>query len=146
MIYCGVVAQQKRIKLEALWPGYSRDIEEYIKSCKKCKELRNSTPTTLHSWPREVKPWSRMHMNHAYITGVGLLLILVDSFSGWAEVILVPDKKISSIKQILRVIFSRNGIPKTLSSDNAPEFWDENLNLWLDKIECKPCKKPSYHS
>ena len=37
------------------------------------------------------------------------------------------------IKQILRVIFSKNGIPKILVSDNAPEFCDEDLNLWLEK-------------
>ena len=54
-------------------------------------------------------------MDHAYITGVGLLLILVDSFSGWPEVIRVSDKKSSTIKQILRVIFSRNVIPKSLN-------------------------------
>ena len=54
-------------------------------------------PTT-HSWPREVEPWSRVDMDHAYITGVGLLLILVDSFSGWPEVIRVPNKKSSTIK------------------------------------------------
>ncbi len=81
-------------------------------SKKKCKELRNFTQTTLHSWPREVEPWSRVHMDHAYITGVGLLLILVDSFSGWPEVIRVPDKKMSTIKQILKIIFSRNGNQK----------------------------------
>ena len=68
-------------------------------------------------------------MDHAYITGVGLLLILVDSFSGWS----VPDQKSSTIKQILRVIFSINDIPKILVSDNAPEFCDEDLNLWLKK-------------
>ena len=32
------------------------------------------------------------------------LLILVDSFSGWPEVIRVPDKKISTIKQILWIM------------------------------------------
>ena len=84
-------------------------------------------------------------MDYAYITGVGLLLILVDSFSGWPEEICVPDKKISMIKQILRVIFSRNGIPKTLVSDNAPKFCDEDLSLWLEKIGCKLYKKPPYH-
>ena len=57
-IHCGVAATQKRIKLEAWWPGYSRDVEEYIKRCKKCKELRNFTQITLHSWPREVKKWN----------------------------------------------------------------------------------------
>ena len=64
------------------------------KKCKKCKELRNFTLTTLHSWPRKVEPWSLVHMDHAYITEVGRLLILVDSFSGWPEVIRVPDKRI----------------------------------------------------
>ena len=76
-------------------------------------------------------------MNHAYITGVELLLILVDSF--------VPDKKSSMIKQILRVIFSRNTIPKTLVSENAPEFCDEDLNSWLEKIGCKLYKTLLYH-
>ena len=47
-IYCGVAVTQKRIKSETWWPGYSRDIEEYIKRCKKCKNLRNFTQTTLH--------------------------------------------------------------------------------------------------
>ena len=85
-------------------------------------------------------------MDHAYITGVGLLLILVDSFSVWPKLIRVPDKKSSMIKQILRVIFSRNSIPKTLVSDKAPEFCDEDLNLWLVKIGCKPYKTPTYHA
>ena len=84
-------------------------------------------------------------MDHAYITGVGLLLILVDSFSDWPEVIRVPNKKNSSIKQILRIVFSRNGIPKTQVSHNAPGLCDEDLNLGLEKIGCKPHKTLPYH-
>ena len=105
------------------------------KKMQKCKELRNFTQTTL----QEVAPWNRVHMDHAYITGVVLLLILVDSFS-----IRVPDKKRSSIKHILRVIFSKNCIPKTLVSDNASEFCDEDLNLWLEKKGCQANKTPPY--
>ena len=41
----------------------------------------------------------------------------------------VPDKKSSMIKQILKVIFTRNGLLKTLVSDNAPEFCDDDLSL-----------------
>ena len=67
------------------------------------------------------------------------------SFSGWPEVIRVPDKKSSTLKQILRVIFSRNGIPKILVFDNAPEFCDEDLNLWLIKIGCKSYQMLPYH-
>ena len=36
-------------------------------------------------------------------------------------------------------------MPKTLVSDNAPKFWNEDLNLWLEKIGCKPYKTPPYH-
>ena len=36
-IHCGVAATQKRIKLEAWWPRYSRDVKEYIKRCKNVK-------------------------------------------------------------------------------------------------------------
>ena len=115
------------------------------KKIQKCKELRNFTQTTLPSWPREVEPCSCVHMDHAYIAGVGLLLILADSFSDWLKVIHVPDKKSSAIQQILRVIFSRNGIPKTLVSNNAPEFFDEDLNLWLEKIGCRLYKTLPCH-
>ena len=41
-----VVSAQKRIKLEAWWPGYSY-VKQYLKRCKKCKELRNFTQTTF---------------------------------------------------------------------------------------------------
>lgn len=52
-------------------------------------------------------------MDHAHIKGMGLFLILFDSFTGWSEVIKIVDRKATSIKQILRTIFSRNGVPKT---------------------------------
>ena len=78
-------------------------------------------------------PSIREYMDHAHITGVGLLSILIDSFSGWPEVIRVRDKKNSRIQQILRVISSINGVPKALVSDNAPEFCVEVLNLFLEK-------------
>ena len=136
-IHSGVAATQKRIKLEAWCPGYSC-VEEYIKRCKKCKELRHFTQTTFMARKSGA-------MDHACITRVGLSLILVDSFSGWPEVIRVPSKKSSTIKKVLRVIFFGNGIPKTLVSDNAPEFCDKDFNLWLEKIGCKLYKTPPYH-
>ena len=40
-ILCGVLATHKRMNLDARWPGYLRDVEEYLKRCKKCKELTN---------------------------------------------------------------------------------------------------------
>lgn len=84
-------------------------------------------------------------MYHAFVNGVGLLLILVNSSSGWPEVILAPGKSSATVKQMLRVIFSSNGGRKTLVSDNTLEFYDKRLNLWLRKMKCTPYKIPPYH-
>ena len=84
-------------------------------------------------------------MDHAHIRDIGLSLILVDSFLVCPEVIKVRDRKAITVRQILRTIFGRNGVPKIIVMDNALEFCDENLVLWLRKIGCMPYKTPPYH-
>ena len=143
--HCGVAATQKRLKLEVWWPGYVRDVQNYVDKCPKCKEIKDFTPQSTHKWPSEGEPWNRVHMDHAHVNGIGLFLILVDSYSGWPEVIKVKDRKPITIQQVLRVIFPRNGVPKTLVSNNAPEFCEKVLCAWLTKIGCKPYKTPPYH-
>ena len=108
-------------------------------------EIKDFPQKSTHSWPKEQEPWSRVHMDHAYVKGVGLILILVDSFSGWPEIVQVRDRKSAIVIQILRTVFSRNGVPRTMVSDNSSEFCDESLCSWLRKIGCKPYKTPPYH-
>ena len=98
-----------------------------------------------HSWSIGKEPWNRVHKDHAYVNGIGLLLIFEDSFSGWPKLFSVRDRKTKTIKQILEVIFSKNGVLKTLVSDNASEFCDVGLCTWLRKIGCIPYKSLPYH-
>ena len=144
-IHCGITATQRRLRLQAWWPGYSKEVENYVKRCPKCAEIKNFKQTKIHSWPRQEEPWVRVHMDHAYIKDIGLFLVLVDAFSGWPEVIKVKDRKADTVKQVLRTIFSRNGVPKTIVTDNAPEFCDDTLCLWLKQVGCVPYKTPPYH-
>ena len=90
-------------------------------------------------------PWTRVHMDHAYIRDIGLFLISVDSFSSWPEVIKVRDRKATTLRQILRTIFARNGVPKTIVTDNASELCNESLVSWLRKIGCMLYKTPPCH-
>ena len=66
-------------------------------------------------------------MDHAYVNEVGLILILVDSFSGWPEAIRVKNRNAGTVKLVLQTVFSRHGVPKVLVSDNAAEFSDAAL-------------------
>ena len=55
------------------------------------------------------------------------------------------DRKATTVRQILRTIFARNGVLKTIVTDNAPEFCDESLVSWLRKIGCMPYNTPPYY-
>jgi len=141
----GVRTSRNRIRLEAWWPGYTDDVELFIRRCNKCSKIKPAKATDCHKWPQEDKPWVRVHMDHAYEQNIGIILILVDSFSGWPEVIRVKDRSAETVKHVLRTVFARNGVPHTLVSDNAREFLDESLCSWLKRIGCNPLKTPPYH-
>ena len=85
-----------------------------------------------------------MHMDHGEIKGGGLLLILSDPYSGWPEAIQVTSRTTSVVMKVLRAVFARNGVPKTLVCDNAAEFKAEELKNWLSRIGCKMVYTPPY--
>ena len=49
-------------------------------------------------------------------------VIVVDYFSKFFEISLVPDKESLTVITHVKSIFSRHGIPKEVISDNGPEF------------------------
>ncbi|MEE4247257.1 MAG: RNase H-like domain-containing protein [Kangiellaceae bacterium] len=143
--HCGALATRNRLKREAWWPGHCEDVERYVRLCAKCAQIRTPSARTTHTWPEEEAAWQRVHIDHAHVPGVGLLLILVDAFSGWPEAVQVPDKSARTTIRVLRRIFSRQGVPKTLVSDNAPEFCDGEMQAWLQRVGCSVMRTPPYH-
>jgi len=144
-VHPGTTATRNRLRLEVWWPGFCEDVERYVRNCCKCAEIKQKKQKSCHTWPEEIEPWSRVHMDHAFVPGIGLLLIIVDAYSGWPEVARVKDRNAATVKQVLRLIFSRNGVPRCLVSDNAREFQDDDLCTWLRQIGCRPVKTPPYH-
>ena len=49
-------------------------------------------------------------------------LIVVDYTSNYFDISLIPDKKSSTVVLHTKRIFSKFGIPKTVVSDNGPEY------------------------
>ena len=144
-IHCGASSTRHRVKLEAWWPGHCDDIERYVKNCATCAKIKPPAATNVHVWPQEQEAWSRVHIDHGYVDGYGLLLILVDAYSGWPEVVRVANRSAKTVQYVLRVIFARNGVPRKLVSDNAAEFKDLSLCEWLKKIGCEVIKSPPHH-
>ncbi len=98
--HLGIAATRNRLKLSAWWPGYCQDVENYVSQCGKCRQTKGKN-SVVHTWPPESIPWSRVHMDHAYIQDIGLILVLVDAFSGWPEAIRVKDRSVTTVMMVL---------------------------------------------
>ncbi|PAA69616.1 hypothetical protein BOX15_Mlig032248g1 [Macrostomum lignano] len=133
------------VSKEFWWPGLDRDVRQFVERCQLCAERRPVVQRKIDIWPSESEPWSRVHMDHCEVPGVGLLLLLSDAYSGWPEAVQVPDRSAGSVLRVLRAVFARNGVPRTLVSDNAPEFRSERVSQWLNSVGCQEMHTPPYH-
>lgn len=112
-VHCRITSTQEILRLVAWRPGYSKNVEEYVKRCKTCNKIIRQT--NIHGLNNPNRD-----MDHAQVNGVELLLRLVDAYSSCPEILQVSKKRSPAMTQALRIILSRNGNPKMLVSENVP--------------------------
>ena len=122
-----------------------KDIENMVRQCSVCLEIRPHGSKTVHTWPQSSYPFQRIHMDWAYIKETrSQVLVIVDSFSGWIEAFPLKHRETASVIQCLRSVFTRFGVPELLVSDNAREFTSEELNKWLSINGVSKLESPLY--
>lgn len=55
-VHCGIAATQKCVKLEAWWPGHTRDMETCVNKCLKCVEIKIFDRTRHICGQRKLNP------------------------------------------------------------------------------------------
>ena len=76
-----------RARMVIWWSNLDKEIEELASSCTACQSSRSLPPVApLHPWSWPDKPWSRIHINYAGPINNQMLLMVLDSFSKWMEV------------------------------------------------------------
>ena len=103
------------------WPGIDKALEEATKSCSPCQSSKNAPARApLHPWAWPTAPWERIHLDFAGPFLGKMLLIVLDAHSKWPEVIIMTTTTATKTIAVLRNIFSRNGLPKQVVTDNGP--------------------------
>ena len=97
------------------------DLENKVKHCVICQRSRKKPPKV------PMQPWSRIHVDHAGPVLGKTLLIIVNAYSKWTEVHVVPSTTSSAAIEKLRVTFATHGLPETLVSDYGPVFVSREL-------------------
>ncbi|KAJ8872038.1 hypothetical protein PR048_028378 [Dryococelus australis] len=98
------------------------DIEHLVRSCTECVAIKNSpAKAPKHNWQRIHIDYAGRYQDHHF-------LVVVDAEYKWAEVVAcssAPTSK-SNIEN-LKGMFSRNGFPEVMVSDNAMIFTSEEF-------------------
>ena len=66
-------------------------------------------------------PWQKVGTDLFHFRGATYLLV-VDYFSRYPEIVHLSNTTSSSIVNVLKTIFSRQGIPEIVLSDNGPQY------------------------
>lgn len=132
--HLGIVKTKTLARSYVWWPNIDSDIEQLVKNCLPCQELQASPEkSSLISWKSTGKVWGRIHVDFAGPLGDSYFLVVIDSFTKWAEAF--QTKVITSAFTIkkLNELFSRYGSSDVLVSDNGTQFTSQEFKIFTDR-------------
>ena len=118
----GVTKCRQRAKTSVWWPGLSRQVEDMVRSCRKCIEHRKPRPEPMIPSAIPERPWQVIGTDLYYLKSTPFLVV-IDYFSRYVEVSpLLSSQKSLEVVRALKSMFARHGIPETVRSDNGPQY------------------------
>ncbi|MEL7307217.1 MAG: RNase H-like domain-containing protein [Pseudomonadota bacterium] len=131
------------IKKEFWWPNLQCDVMQFVNLCESCRGAKSFAPREVHKWP-DCGIWERIHMDWAYDSQIGNILVVVDAGSGWVEARITNTRRTEEVIGFLRELFSRFGVPKSVVTDNAKEFIATPMQEWLNNVGSRLINSPIY--
>ena len=125
----GIQRCRLRLATSVWWPGVSKEIEQFIKSCPECQKKTAPHTEPLLQPALWRHPWEKLAMDLFQLKGKSYLLV-VDYFSKYIEIQALSSTTSENVVTALKAIFSCHGIPTTLISDNGPQYITEDMKVF----------------
>lgn len=119
----GMDHMKRYLRPRVWWPGIDRQVERRSAACEACQA---ATPQhrrdPLQPTTAPTRPWERVAADHWGPTPTCTVLVMVDHLTKYPEVEVV--KGTSATDNIIAIdnIFTRQGFPDILHTDNGPPF------------------------
>ena len=133
--HTGMEKMKQLARRHVYWPGIDKEIENVVSSCVTCAKLNKNPPKVpVHKWEPATAPWARIHIDYAGPKDGIYYFVVIDAYSNWTEIFAAKTAptSLSTIKY-LGEIFSRNGLPIVLVSDNATIFKSDDFEEFCKK-------------
>ena len=128
--HSGIERCKRRARDTLYWPGINAHLEDYVASCTTCMEYRNQQRKEKlipHDIPSEV--WSEVGTDLFTLRNKDYLII-ADYNTKFFEISELPDTLATTVVSHTKNVFARFGIPKSVVSDNGPQFTSQEYKLF----------------
>ncbi|XP_037813440.1 uncharacterized protein K02A2.6-like [Lucilia sericata] len=126
----GIVRMKQIARRYCWWPKIDDDIAKLVSSCQACYSHSTNPPKQFSPWPKATLPWQRIHLDYAGPFEKNMWLIVVDSFSQFPYVIKMENTTTISTIKALQNIFSIEGLPETIVTDNGTQFTSNDFKVF----------------
>ncbi|KAK7099318.1 hypothetical protein V1264_003469 [Littorina saxatilis] len=127
----GIVKTKQCLREKVWFPRIDTMVEETVKSCIPCQASYPGPKARepIISTPLPSEPWSALALDFAGPFPSGdYLLVVIDEYSRFPEVEIISSTSAKIVTRKLETIFSRQGIPKTVKTDNGPPFHGQEFS------------------
>lgn len=126
----GITGMRSIARALIWYPGLDADIVNLVKNCKNCQGILSKPPQNCNvEWPKPNRKWSRLHVDHFFFQDKTFLLV-IDPLTKYIECEICGTSTRETV-EALRAIFSRNGLPDALVTDNATSFTSSDFKEFL---------------
>ena len=148
--HMGAQKMKDVIRAYAYWPGYSRDIEEFVKHCDACTtfQVRGDRPAISPIAETTTFPYQQISLDLTSPSEAlqgRTLLTIIDYYSHYPEAYVLSKGDVHEILSCLREMFVRYGLPVMVTTDNGSVFRSEAFNAFLRSIGTQHNYSSNYH-
>lgn len=130
----GVSRMKSLARSYCWWETIDRDITNLARDCPNCARIRpDPAKVPVHCWEKPSGPFQRIHADFAGPFMGCYFLIIVDAFSKWPEVKVLPDITTGTTITQMREFFATFGIPSVLVTDRGTQFTSEQFQTFLKR-------------
>ena len=131
--HSGIECCKRRARDTQYWPGINAHLEDYVASSTTCLEFRNQQQKEKlipHDIPSEV--WSKVGTDLFHLRNKDYLII-ADYNTKFFEISELPNTLATTVVSHTKNVFARFGIPKSVISDNGPQFTSQEYKLFAQQ-------------
>jgi transposase InsO family protein len=134
--HMGIRKMLQQLGRHAYWDGMRKSVKKWIRSCDLCQRRKSLAPNQAGLLqPKMItapfRMWSMDILGPFKTTKEGnkKVLVLMDVFSRWLELIPLPSKEAEEVAQaVVERIICRFGVPEILFTDRGREFNNKLLH------------------